>query len=90
MLERKTVFAMFLNANNPNFIPGKPKPHPYGGCRTCHFWGSWTTTRPMPNGYYSVTLIGATAVCLRTKRVDAQSVIGCDHWQRETGTDDYL
>ena len=81
---------MYLNASNPNFTLGKPKLHPYGGCRTCHFWGAWTSTRPMPNGYNAVTLIGATALCLRTKRTDVQSATGCADWQRETGTDDYL
>jgi len=90
MLEKKTVFAMYLNANNPNFIPGKLEPHPDGGCRTCQYWGGWTATRPMPNGYYSVTLIGATALCLLTKRRNVNSIAGCDRWQRETGTDDYL
>ena len=81
---------MYLNANNPNFIPGEPEPHPDGGCRTCHFWASWTTTRPMPNGYYVVTLIGATALCIRSKLSDVNSVMGCENWKREAGTHDLL
>ena len=85
-------YGMFRDAMHPELIPGNQKPvaHPLGGCRTCHYWGGWTSLRPMPNGYYSVTLIGAKALCLRTKRLDTQSVIGYDRWQRETGTDDYL
>ena len=93
MLEtvHKNSSAMYVDEMRAHLIPGNQKPvtHPHGGCRTCHFWGGWTALRTMPNGYV-VTLIGATALCLRTKRVDAQSVIGCDRWQRETGTDDYL
>ena len=80
---------MYLNAGNSNFIPGKVKPHSHGGCRTCHFWGGWTALRPMPNGYV-VTLIGATSLCVLTKRRDNNSIAGCDRWQREMGTDDHL
>ena len=82
---------MFREAKHPEDIPGNWKPviHPHGGCRTCHYWGGWTSNRPMPNGYV-VTLIGATALCLRTKRTDVQSATGCADWEREPGTDDYL
>ena len=82
---------MYVNAVLGNVVPPTPqlKIHPGGGCRTCHYWGGWTTTRPLPSGYL-VTLIGATALCLRTTRTDVQSATGCADWQRETGTDDYL